>query len=106
MPDGRAYFWVARTTATEPSRYLGPDKSFAVGLGCDVAHAEKLVYSVGIDLADGEATVPIGAGCKICDRPSCSQRAFPYLGSPVHVDPYLSTDLPYPPVTTGHVTES
>lgn len=98
MPDERTYFWVARTTATEPGRYLGPDKSFAIGLGCDVAHAENLVYSVGIDLTDTEAIVPIGAGCKICDRPACSQRAFPYLGHPVHVDAHASTDLPYPPV--------
>jgi XRE family transcriptional regulator, fatty acid utilization regulator len=97
MPDERTYFWIARTTTTEPSRYLGPDKSFTVGLGCDVDHAEKLIYSVGIDLTDFEAIVPIGAGCKICDRPACSQRAFPYLGHPVRVDPNSSTDLPYPP---------
>jgi XRE family transcriptional regulator, fatty acid utilization regulator len=100
MPDGRTYFWIARTTTTEPSRYLGPDKSFAIGLGCDVDHAEKLIYSVGVDLTDSEAIVPIGAGCKICDRPACSQRAFPYLGHPVRVDPHVSTDLPYPPAVT------
>jgi XRE family transcriptional regulator, fatty acid utilization regulator len=101
MPDERTYFWLARTTTTEASRYLGPDKSFAIGLGCDVAHAEKLIYSVGIDLKGAEAIVPIGAGCKICDRPACPQRAFPYLGHPVHVDPHSSTDLPYPPVITS-----
>jgi XRE family transcriptional regulator, fatty acid utilization regulator len=97
MPDERTYFWIARTTTTEPNRYLGPDKSFTIGLGCDVAHAEKLIYSVGIALTDAEAIVPIGAGCKICDRPACPQRAFPYLGHPVRVDPHSSTDLPYPP---------
>lgn len=101
MPDERTYFWVARTTTTEPSRYLGPDKSFAIGLGCDVDHAEKLIYSVGIDLTDSEAIVPIGAGCKICDRRDCPQRAFPYLGHPVYVDPHSSTDLPYPPAITS-----
>lgn len=101
MPDERTYFWIARTTSTEPSRYLGPDKSFAIGLGCDVAHAEKLIYSVGIDLTDAESIVPIGAGCKICDRPACPQRAFPYLGHPVYVDPHSSTDLPYPPAITS-----
>ncbi len=100
MPDDRTYFWVARTTASEPSRYLGPDKSFAIGLGCDVAHAGKLIYSVGIDPTNAESIVPIGAGCKICDRPACPQRAFPYLGRPVHVDPHSSTDLPYPPAIT------
>ncbi|MBV8790309.1 MAG: DUF2083 domain-containing protein [Mycobacterium sp.] len=97
MPDERTYFWIARTTTTEASRYLGPDKSFAIGLGCDVAHAEKLIYSAGIDLTDPEPVVPIGAGCKICDRPACPQRAFPFLGHPVYVDPHSSTDLPYPP---------
>jgi XRE family transcriptional regulator, fatty acid utilization regulator len=101
MPDERTYFWVARTTTTEPSRYLGPDKSFAIGLGCDVDHAEKLIYSVGIDLTDTKAIVPIGAGCKICDRRACPQRAFPYLGHPVYVDPHSSTDLPYPPAITS-----
>ena len=101
MPDERTYFWIARTTTTEPSRYLGPDKSFAIGLGCDVDHAEKLIYSVGIDLTDSEATVPIGAGCKICDRRACPQRAFPFLGRPVNVDPHSSTDLPYPPAITS-----
>lgn len=100
MPDERTYFWIARTTTTEPSRYLGPDKSFAIGLGCDVAHAGKLVYSVGIDPTNTESIVPIGAGCKICDRPACPQRAFPYLGRPVYVDPHSSTDLPYPPAIT------
>ncbi|MEE2853474.1 MAG: short-chain fatty acyl-CoA regulator family protein [Actinomycetota bacterium] len=101
MPDERTYFWIARTTTSEPSRYLGPDKTFAIGLGCDVAHAEKLIYSVGIDPTNAESIVPIGAGCKICDRPACPQRAFPYLGRPVHVDPYSSTDLPYPPEITA-----
>ncbi|BBY40424.1 DNA-binding protein [Mycobacterium mantenii] len=100
MSDERTYFWIARTTTTEPSRYLGPDKSFAIGLGCDVAHAGKLIYSVGIDPTNAESIVPIGAGCKICDRPACPQRAFPYLGQPVYVDPHSSTDLPYPPAIT------
>jgi XRE family transcriptional regulator, fatty acid utilization regulator len=99
MPDERTYFWLARTTSAEPSRYLGPRKSFAIGLGCDVVHAEKLVYSAGIDLTDTQAIVPIGAGCKICNRSACPQRAFPYLGRPVQVDPHISSDLPYSPTT-------
>jgi XRE family transcriptional regulator, fatty acid utilization regulator len=97
MPDGRRYFWIAKTSTSSPSRYLGTPKSFAIGLGCDLAHADKLVYSVGIDLTDAEATVPIGAGCRVCDRPACPQRAFPYVGRPVHVDPAVSSNLPYPP---------
>jgi XRE family transcriptional regulator, fatty acid utilization regulator len=97
MPDGRSYFWIARTTTSTPSSFLGPKKSFAIGLGCDLAHADKLVYSTGIDLTDPAAAVAIGAGCRICDRPACPQRAFPYVARPVHVDPHSSSDLPYPP---------
>jgi predicted transcriptional regulator len=51
----------------------------------------------GIDFTCANATVPIGAGCKICDRPACSQRAFPYLGAGVRVDEHASSNLPYPP---------
>jgi predicted transcriptional regulator/transcriptional regulator with XRE-family HTH domain len=95
MPDGRSYFWVAKTTAPEGRGYLGQHKSFAVGLGCDVAHAEKLVYSTGVVLDDPTTAVPIGAGCKICSRPSCAQRAFPYLGGRVVVDENAGSSLPY-----------
>ncbi|MBU8809652.1 DUF2083 domain-containing protein [Mycolicibacterium goodii] len=101
MPDGRSYFWIARTTDSSPSRYLGQRKSFAIGLGCELAHAAKLIYSAGIELENEEAQVPIGAGCKVCDRPSCAQRAFPYIGRRVHVDPHTSSDLPYPSTETG-----
>jgi XRE family transcriptional regulator, fatty acid utilization regulator len=95
MPDGRSYFWVAKTTAPEERGYLGQHKSFAVGLGCDVAHADKLVYSTGVVLDDPSTAVPIGAGCKICNRPSCAQRAFPYLGARVVVDENAGSSLPY-----------
>lgn len=97
MPDGRSYFWIARTTTSTPSSFLGPKKSFAIGLGCDLAHADKLIYSAGINLADSAAVVEIGAGCRICARPACPQRAFPYVARPVQVDPDSSSDLSYPP---------
>ncbi|RPA12239.1 short-chain fatty acyl-CoA regulator family protein [Gordonia sp. OPL2] len=96
MPDERSYFWLARTTS-EHDGYLAPHKSFAIGLGCDVAHADRLVYSTGVDLSDARTVVPIGAGCKVCDRPACPQRAFPQLGRPIHVDPRVSDSVPYRP---------
>jgi predicted transcriptional regulator len=95
MPDGRSYFWVAKTTAPEGRGYLGQRKSFAIGLGCDLAHADKLVYSTGVVLDDPTTAVPIGAGCKICNRTSCAQRAFPYLGGRVVVDENAGSSLPY-----------
>jgi XRE family transcriptional regulator, fatty acid utilization regulator len=95
MPDGRSYFWVAKTTAPEGRGYLGQRKSFAVGLGCDLAYADKLIYSTGVVLDDPTTAVPIGAGCKICNREACAQRAFPYLGGQVVVDENAGSSLPY-----------
>jgi predicted transcriptional regulator/DNA-binding XRE family transcriptional regulator len=97
MPDGRCYFWIATTTAPEGHGFLGQRKSFAIGLGCDLVHAEKLVYSTGVALHDPTTAVPIGAGCKICNRDACPQRAFPYLGGRVVVDENTSSGLPYSP---------
>ncbi len=63
------------------------------------AELEALHGQAGMELTDTEAIVPIGAGCKICNRSACPQRAFPYLGRPVRVDPHISSDLPYSPTT-------
>lgn len=96
MPDGRTYLWIARTVRSASAGYLAPEKLFVVAMGCDIAYADRLVYSTGIALDDPATTVPIGAGCKVCDRPACAQRAFPQLGRAVAVDERQSSDLPYP----------
>ncbi|NMO01101.1 DUF2083 domain-containing protein [Gordonia sp. TBRC 11910] len=95
MPDGRSYFWLARTTDEARRGYLGQRSSFAIGLGCDLAYADRLVYSTGVDLTDPRRIVPIGAGCKVCDRPACPQRAFPQLGHAVVVDDNVAEASPY-----------
>lgn len=96
MPDGRTYLWVARTVGSGNAGYGAPGKTFAVGLGCDIRHATRLVYSRGLDLADPDMATPIGAGCKVCERPNCPQRAFPPIGRAVTVDENRSTTTPYP----------
>jgi XRE family transcriptional regulator, fatty acid utilization regulator len=96
MPDGRTYLWIARTVGSGNAGYDIPGKTFAVGLGCDIRHAARLIYSRGLDLTDPASATPIGAGCKVCDRPACPQRAFPPIGRTVMVDENRSTLTPYP----------
>lgn len=96
MPDGRRYFWIARTVTRTPGRYGRPGKSFAIGLGCDLRQAGRLVYSTGLDLDDADAAVPIGIGCKVCERSGCPQRAFPQIGRGLSIDENHSTFTPYP----------
>ncbi|BBZ26534.1 DNA-binding protein [Mycolicibacterium madagascariense] len=94
MPDGRHYMWVARTVERRASRYGQPGKTFAIGLGCELRHAQRLVYSEGLDLS-GDVATPIGAGCRVCERDNCPQRAFPALGRALDLDEHRSTVSPY-----------
>ncbi|MFJ1705583.1 short-chain fatty acyl-CoA regulator family protein [Kitasatospora sp. NPDC088346] len=100
MPDGRRYLWTARAVTRSPGGWGKPGKTFAIGLGCELRHAARLVYSTGLDLGDQGAATPIGLGCKVCERPACPQRAAPALGLPLAVDEHASTFVPYP-VRTG-----
>ncbi|MFI1918895.1 acetate metabolism transcriptional regulator RamB [Nocardia sp. NPDC020380] len=94
MPDGRKYLWVARTVERRATRYNDPSKIFAIGLGCELRHAGRVVYADGLDLTDPKPT-PIGAGCRVCERASCPQRAFPPLGKSLDISEHRSSISPY-----------
>jgi predicted transcriptional regulator/transcriptional regulator with XRE-family HTH domain len=95
MPDGRTYLWVARCISRQRGGFGASGRTFAVALGCDVRHAHRLVYATGIDLSNPNAATPIGAGCKICDRENCAQRAFPAVGRELHVNENARQFAPY-----------
>lgn len=87
MPDGSRFFGIARTIERHGSGgYHAQKKHFAIGLGCDVAHARDLVYADGIALDTGAPAVPIGPGCRTCPREHCVQRAFPPAGKRLVAD--------------------
>jgi XRE family transcriptional regulator, fatty acid utilization regulator len=96
MPDGRTYLWVARSVSDTGGGFGAPGKAFAIGLGCDIRHANQLVYSRGLDLGDPSAATPIGAGCKVCERPACPQRAFPPIGRALMINENAAASVPYP----------
>ncbi|MDO5077800.1 acetate metabolism transcriptional regulator RamB [Corynebacterium sp.] len=95
MPDGRNYLWVARTVRHHRGRYNEPGKLFAIGLGCEARHAERTVYSQGMDLENFTGATPIGAGCRVCTRENCAQRAFPPVHRTITIDAHRSTIAPY-----------
>lgn len=95
MPDGKTYFCIARTVSRSEGGFLMPQKNFAVGLGCEIVHAPQLIYSVGIDLNDKEAAVPIGVSCRVCERNNCPQRAFPPIGRRIQISENERDFLPY-----------
>ncbi|MFD3994513.1 short-chain fatty acyl-CoA regulator family protein [Streptomyces sp. NPDC058548] len=95
MPDGQRYLWTARAVTRHRGGWGEPGKTFAIGLGCEIRHASRLVYSDGIDLDNAGAATPIGMGCRLCERLDCPQRAVPPLGRPLAVDENTSTFVPY-----------
>ncbi|MCX7322458.1 MAG: short-chain fatty acyl-CoA regulator family protein [Hyphomicrobiales bacterium] len=76
LPDGSRYFSIAQMLRRSPAPHPHPQPRFAIGLGCEIRHASKLVYSAGLDLDKVEGT-PIGVNCRLCERENCSQRAEP-----------------------------
>jgi len=84
--DGRRYFCISSTIRRVSQGYTQRHALHAVGLGCDVEHAKKLVYADGIDLSH---LVPVGVTCRLCDRTDCSERAHPSHKNPLAVDENL-----------------
>lgn len=95
MPDGQLYFCIARQVSQGGGSYRAMAKHFAVGLGCELEHAHRLVYADGLDLTSKALVTPIGPGCRVCPRQGCPQRAFPPAGQALNVDSNRQHFAPY-----------
>jgi predicted transcriptional regulator/DNA-binding XRE family transcriptional regulator len=76
LPDGSRYFSIAQMVRRPVAPHPQPQPRFAIGLGCEIRHAARLVYAAGLDLDKAEGT-PIGVNCRLCERENCSQRSEP-----------------------------
>ena len=94
-PDGARYLCLARDISKPGGNFRAPVRRYAIGLGCEVAHAERLVYADDLDLRSEAAYEPIGVSCRICERRDCHQRAVPPLERPLSVDFNERDLLPY-----------
>lgn len=84
LEDGHRYLTIARTVRPASVAWGSPRAEFAIGLGCDAAHAGALVWSAGLDL--GGPAAPIGPGCAACHRAACRQRGLPPAGAHLAFD--------------------
>ena len=94
-PDGVRYISLARDITKPAGRYGAPVRRYAIALGCEMRHADQLVYADGLDLTRDSAFEPIGISCRICERKGCHQRAVPPLERQLKVDPDRRDVLPY-----------
>ncbi|MCL4107586.1 UNVERIFIED_CONTAM: hypothetical protein GTU68_022047 [Idotea baltica] len=94
-PDGVRYFCLARDVSKSGGSFNAPVRRYAIGLGCEVKHANALVYADDMDVGNARAYEPIGISCRICARPNCHQRSVPPLEQRLKIDPDFRGILPY-----------
>ncbi len=94
-PDGARYFCLARDISKSGGSFSAPVRRYAMALGCEVAHADQLVYADGLDISKPGAYEPIGISCRICARKTCHQRSVPPLERRLTVNPDVRGVLPY-----------
>jgi predicted transcriptional regulator/DNA-binding XRE family transcriptional regulator len=94
-PDGVRYFCLARDVSKSGGSFHAPRRRFAIGLGCEIAHAEALVYADDMDVGRARAFEPIGISCRICEREGCHQRSVPPIQRSIGVDHNDRGILPY-----------
>lgn len=92
-PDGVRYLCLARDVSKSGGSFNAPVRRYAICIGCEVQHADALVYADGLDLRG--KFEPIGISCRICDRRDCHQRSVPPLERRLKVDPDRRGILPY-----------
>ncbi|MFN4098710.1 MAG: short-chain fatty acyl-CoA regulator family protein [Pararhodobacter sp.] len=94
-PDGVRYFCLARDVAKTGGSFRAPVRRYAIGLGCEIRHADQLTYADDMDLTHPQAFEPIGISCRICARPDCHQRSVPPLEQGLTIDPDRRGVQPY-----------
>ena len=94
-PDGERYFTFARTVLRVGAMQSSDDAELAVGMGCGMKYAARLIYTRGLDLSAPIAT-PIGPACRICERTACAQRAAEPIARNLDIDDFAKSMSPYP----------
>lgn len=94
-PDGVKYFCLSRYVSKPGGSFRAPVRRYAIGLGCEIRHADALTYADDMDLSNPQAFEPIGISCRICARPDCHQRSVPPLEQDLRVDHDQRGIVPY-----------
>ncbi|MEX0316816.1 MAG: short-chain fatty acyl-CoA regulator family protein [Ruegeria sp.] len=94
-PDGVRYISLARDVSKPGGSFGAPVRRYAIALGCEVRHADALVYADNMDVNNASAYEPIGISCRICERKTCHQRSVPPLERRLTINADERGTLPY-----------
>ena len=85
MPDDTTYFSIAKMIKRGDGTFNAPAQKLAIGLGCDITYAPRLIYAQHYNLDNPQPT-PIGVNCYLCERQYCRQRAHAPLNKALNFD--------------------
>ncbi len=94
-PDGVRYISLAHDVSKSGGHFGAPVRRYAIALGCEIRHADALVYADYMELDNPQAFEPIGISCRICERTDCHQRSVPPLERQLSIDENTRGVLPY-----------
>ncbi len=79
FPGGRRFLMISRTVTKRSGAFHAQSVMFAIMLACDTLHADRTVYSEGLDFDAPGTAVAVGPTCRLCDRQGCQQRQQPAI---------------------------
>lgn len=94
-PDGVRYLSLAHDVSKPGGSFGSPVRRYAISLGCEVRHADALIYADSLDVNNASAYEPIGISCRICERKDCHQRSVPPLERRLSINADARGVLPY-----------
>lgn len=94
-PDGLRYLCLAFNQTKRVPGFKSPVRKYAIGLGCEIKHADQVVYADGLDTSNLSMFEPIGTSCRICERTDCFHRSIPPIGKEIKVDHNLRQTVPF-----------
>lgn len=94
LPEGERFFSIVRTVTAGGGGYGQQKIDRAIALCCSAQHAQKLIYTKGVDPGTIDPT-PIGVTCRLCHRADCLARAEPPIGRGLLADDYRRPNTPY-----------
>jgi XRE family transcriptional regulator, fatty acid utilization regulator len=72
--DGNRFLMIARTVTKRAATFSARPVMFSVMLACDAIHADRTVYSEGLDFQREGAALPVGSTCRQCELMNCQHR--------------------------------
>lgn len=94
-PDGTKYLSLAFEQTKRVAGFKSPVRKYAIGLGCEIKHAERVVYADDLDLRNEHSFDPIGTSCRICERTDCFHRSVPPIGKEIKIDHNTRGSVPF-----------